>query len=266
MNKLVLLSCLILAPSTVKAADLVVYSPPVLVDGTGVNQPELPDSPYNPPSWGGSYIGINAGWVRADFKHIVRQYLLGKMGNTLYDETVSDKARSNHFLGGVQAGYNWQLTERIIAGLEADFQLTNLKGTTHYAIDDYPRTAFDVTSKIDWFGTVRARMGYTPVERLMVYATGGLAFGKVKSSVTRTGRNDFLGYDGASLSKVNTGWTAGGGAEYLINEKWNLKLEYLYVDLGKNSIYSEEIPYDQGIMIDRKVNLQTIRVGINYKF
>lgn len=262
MNKILILTCVVLAPSIASAADMVVYSPPAVSDTFTSNLP------VSPPSWDGGYIGLNTGWVQADFQHIIRQYLRGKTGLYLYDETISDSVESNHFLGGVQAGYNWQVTNNIVAGLETDFQLTKLKGTTQYSLDRYPDTQFDVTSKLEWFGTVRARVGFVPIERVMIYATGGFAYGKVKSSITRTGPNDFLGYDGANLSKINTGWTAGGGTEYAINDKWNLKLEYLYMDLGKNSIYREEPDWIEGsgLFVDRKVTLQTVRVGLNYKF
>ncbi|MCH4538747.1 outer membrane protein [Ochrobactrum sp. A-1] len=136
---------------------------------------------------------------------------------------------SSGFVGGVQAGYNWQFDNGFVLGAEADFQGSNLKGEVKFNADGLGE--IKAGTKVEWFGTVRARLGYTATERLLVYGTGGLAYGKVKSYVD-------LGEIGISSSKTRAGWTIGGGAEYAITNNWTLKSEYLYTDLGKKNFYS----------------------------
>lgn len=265
-----MLSCLLLAPSTVKAADLVVYAPPVVVDGKEFTPPVVTEPPYNDtPSWGGGYIGVNAGWVRGNFKHPVREYFRGKTDNITYDNRDSVDFTSNSFVGGVQIGYNWSLTNNIVAGFETDFQKTNLRGNGDYVDEDMLSAYLKINTSVDWFGTVRGRIGYTPVDNILFYVTGGFAYGEVKTHLDK-GTHSFYQYvhqEDFYYSDVTKGWTAGAGAEYAINSHWNLKVEYLYVDLGKKSLYAKEYSEgDPGLFVDREVSLQTVRVGLNYKF
>src|SRR6185312_14587303 len=92
-----------------------------------------------------------------------------------------------------------------------------------------------VTKSIDWFGTVRGRVGFLVTPQWLLYGTGGLAYGETKSSFTTTDLtggcvpNGTLCATGAS-SGVSTGWTAGAGAEAMLAPNWSAKVEYLYVD------------------------------------
>lgn len=111
-------------------------------------------------------------------------------------------------------------------------------------------------------GTVRARLGFTPTERLMVYGTGGLAYGKVKTSLSAYDDGESFS---AGNSKTKAGWTLGAGVEYAVTNNWTLKSEYLYTDLGKRSFnYIDE--ENVNINMENKVNFHTVRLGLNYKF
>ena len=105
-----------------------------------------------------------------------------------------------------------------------------------------PTTGTDITSsltqKLDWFGTARARAGFLATPTLLLYGTGGFAYGEVKTSGSVTG----TGLAGTPLtvafpgtSSTRSGWTAGGGIEGRIVSNWTWKLEYLYMDLGRVS-------------------------------
>ena len=85
-----------------------------------------------------------------------------------------------------------------------------------------------------WFGTFRGRAGFTVTPSFLLYATGGLAFGQVKSAsaVAFTATTDV--YAG-SLDETRFGWTVGAGGEWMIAPKWSIKAEYLFVDLGRSS-------------------------------
>ncbi|MDM7900793.1 porin family protein, partial [Brucella melitensis] len=142
------------------------------------------------------------------------------------------------FVGGVQAGYNWQLANGLVLGGEADFQGSTVKSklVDNGDLSDIGVAgnlsgdeSFGLETKVQWFGTVRARLGFTPTERLMVYGTGGLAYGKVKTSLSAYDDGESFS---AGNSKTKAGWTLGAGVEYAVTNNWTLKSEYLYTDLG----------------------------------
>ena len=117
----------------------------------------------------------------------------------------------------------------------------------------------------------------------LAYATGGAAYGKVKSSYSigcwRVRRRaSSIGFSD-STSDNSWGWTLGGGAEYRINEAWSFKAEYLYVDLGSQTLINnnpltdligDDLPDDIEISDRLKISsdtaFHTVKVGVNYKF
>lgn len=125
----------------------------------------------------------------------------------------------------------------------------------------------EIKTQVQWWGTVRARLGYAATERFLVYGTGGLAYGKVKTSYnySQSFGDEFSSELGFSTSKTKAGWTIGGGAEYAITNNWTFKSEYLYTDLGKAN--SKVNLYDFAESdVGSKVKFHTVRVGLNYKF
>ncbi len=234
----------VFAASGAMAADAIVAEPaPVAVDTF---------------SWTGGYIGINAGYAGGKFKHPFSSY------DEIFDETVGSGSvdfTASGFVGGIQAGYNWQFDNGFVLGAEADFQGSTVKGDVSVRIDDL--LSGKAETKVEWFGTLRARLGYTATERLLVYGTGGLAYGKVKSSYSLGIGEDGIG---ESASKTKAGWTIGAGAEYAIDNNWTLKSEYLYTDLGKRTLinYTDEDLYTYNLKSN--VKFHTVRVGLNYKF
>ncbi|WP_247642898.1 outer membrane protein [Brucella abortus] len=217
-------------------------------------------------SWTGGYIGINAGYAGGKFKHPFSD--IEQDGGPRFSGSLDVTASG--FVGGVQAGYNWQLANGLVLGGEADFQGSTVKsklvGNGNLSdIGVAGNLSGDESSvletKVQWFGTVRARLGFTPTERLMVYGTGGLAYGKVKTQLSAYGDGEFS----AGNSKTKAGWTLGAGVEYAVTNNWTLKSEYLYTDLGKRSFnYIDE--ENVNINMENKVNFHTVRLGLNYKF
>jgi outer membrane immunogenic protein len=187
-------------------------------------------------SWTGAYVGLNAGFGGGKFKHEL----------PVGGPAPSFNASSNGFVGGVQVGYNYQIDQWVV-GAEADFQGASIKGETDLGFAFGPKLG----TKLDWYGTVRARAGVLATDRLLVYATGGLAYGH-----TKTYMEDSV--FGISESKTKAGWTVGAGVEYAVTDHLSLKTEYAYTDLGK-----AQVLYD---MFDRKVNFHSVKFGINYKF
>ncbi|WP_105984946.1 MULTISPECIES: outer membrane protein Omp31 [unclassified Brucella] len=240
MKSVILASIAAMFATSAMAADVV------------VSEPSAPTAaPVDTFSWTGGYIGINAGYAGGKFKHPFSSF--DKEDNEQVSGSLDVTAGG--FVGGVQAGYNWQLDNGVVLGAETDFQGSSVTGSISAGASGLEGKA---ETKVEWFGTVRARLGYTATERLMVYGTGGLAYGKVKSAFN-------LGDDASALrtwsDKTKAGWTLGAGAEYAINNNWTLKSEYLYTDLGKRNLVDVDNSF-----LESKVNFHTVRVGLNYKF
>jgi len=151
----------------------------------------------------------------------------------------------NGFVGGGQIGYNWQGASPLVLGIEADFQGTGQSRTDTVG-------AFSLEQKLPWFGTVRGRIGYA-FDRVMLYATGGLAYGDYKLTVSGPGGS-------ASDDATKTGWTVGGGVEWMFAPQWSTKLEYLYIDTGDRDVTLFGVPFTG------RAKDNIVRVGLNYHF
>ncbi|CAN5368593.1 outer membrane beta-barrel protein [soil metagenome] len=172
-------------------------------------------------SWTGFYAGLNVG---------------GGFGgeNTFNSFQGTTNGRASGGLGGIQVGYNYQLTPRFVVGIENDFLVTGIKA----------KDGFGNEVSLPFLGTGRARAGMTFMDsQLLLYGTGGLAFGQVKDPL---------------IDKMRIGWTAGGGVEWAFRSNWSAKLEYLYTDLYRE-LKKNDLP-------EREQKLQTITVGLNYHF
>lgn len=220
-----------------------------------------------PYSWSGFYIGANAGYgVARD------PTTYGLVDNFLAVTTLeleSFKMVPAGLLGGIQAGYNWQVSNWVF-GLEADFQGTGQQDTACVngcMFGPGPNFGSVVTQKLPWFGTVRGRLGVAAGPSLL-YATGGLAFGRVDTTVTETDTfiPAFAGTAMANRSATQTGWTIGAGIEAALAGSWTAKVEYLYVDLGSQTIaFTDSFPVDTDTVTTR-IRDNIVRAGLNYRF
>jgi outer membrane immunogenic protein len=226
--------------------------------------PPLPVVVYD---WTGFYVGGNLGysWGRSSDTST----LTNAAGTVLL--TTPGKSDLNGVVGGGQIGYNWQ-RQNWVWGLEADIQGTGEKGSRAFAftpgvglgIGNFAPgiiVPFVLTQKIDWFGTVRGRVGILATPKVLLYATGGLAYGQVNSSETV----GTVVPSAFSNSITNVGWTVGAGVEGVISGNWTAKLEYLYVDLGTVSS-SYTLPSTNIISYSSHITDNVLRVGVNYKF
>nr|WP_083519243.1 outer membrane beta-barrel protein [Bradyrhizobium jicamae] len=167
--------------------------------------------------------------------------------------------------GGIQAGYNWQAANWVF-GVEADIQGSTQQDNKTCILSCSPALTAAYDATLPWFGTVRGRLGYS-VGSTLFYATGGLAYGSVKTKINTT---SFVGPVTQSFSHTNTGWTAGAGIETpftllgLLGPNWTTKTEYLYIDLGSNSdsFVFGAVP----ATATRSVTEHVFRTGINYHF
>ena len=189
----------------------------------------------------------------------------------------SGKLSPSGFTGGVQAGYNWQ-RGHLVYGAEADFGAFDLeKRATESGLFPFTflGTAYTLTQRMsaDWLATVRARLGFTVRQHVLLYATGGLAFSEFKFSSSYADNaidSTFPGGAGyGSKSAIRTGWTAGGGVEWALHGNWLMRAEYLYVDLGSMRVAvptSNTPQYSQTIYVSSDLTAQIGRLGLNYRF
>ena len=221
-------------------------------------------------TWTGFYVGANVGgaWGNTNFATTPGPTAAAFNGNP-FSQSVSNSG----VIGGVQAGYNYQMNS-IVIGIEADIQGSGLNGSSTLAptpgvIVGGPIAGSSAvaSASLNWFGTVRARLGFA-VDRTLIYATGGLIYGGVKaSSVTTYTVAPAFTYAGNN-SSTNAGWTVGGGVEYAFNSNWSGKLEGLYYNLGSVTYTANPLAANPPFTVGQKASLTggIVRIGLNYKF
>lgn len=185
--------------------------------------------PYN---WTGFYVGINGGGA---FGHSSLSNVFGTQGFNV----------DGGLVGGT-LGYNYQVGQAVF-GVEGDIDWADISGNSSTGVC----AGVTCSTKNDWLGTVRGRLGYA-FDRFMPYVTGGGAFGNIKTSIT--------GFPGQDTSKA--GWTVGGGLEAAINGPWTAKIEYLYVDLGRDTCGAANC----GVSTTNDFHTNVVRAGLNYRF
>jgi outer membrane immunogenic protein len=226
-------------------------------------------------NWTGFYVGGNAGYVwSADDSYTLTgtDTGAGGFGSELADGTVpsSFSVSPSGFIGGVQAGYNFQ-SANWVYGIETDIQWTNAKDDFSVTSTNPLRSIITTSGsrELKWLGTFRGRAGMTVAPMAMLYVTGGLAYGQndlTVASVCPTctpARNV-----SATSSKTSAGWTIGGGWEWALDSRWSVKGEYLYYDLGNNDA---TIAYNYGANTstmtahdDNRGHI--VRAGFNFKY
>ena len=223
-----------------QAADLPHRAPP----------PPLPLPPAF--TWTGFYAGMNAGTAF----HTGGGYTDPTYG------AVTGGNRSGGFAGGGQIGYTYQSTpgSGFVIGVETDIQGTAFAkadaaylGTTPY---------YSVRPSLDYFGTVRGRLGYA-FDRVLVYGTGGFAYGGGSRA------SSAAAYPYTLPGTDRTGYAAGGGIEYAFTEKLSAKVEALYLHLGRGftgtTYYSAGVPAYYGAG-KQDSGFALVRAGVNYRF
>jgi outer membrane immunogenic protein len=215
-------------------------------------------------SWAGSYVGLNAGYGWGRFK--VKEPTEFDASGVVF-HYANFNFDNDGWLFGMQNGYNWQSGPWVF-GYEADLQIASIDGSITFpaAIFSVPSGTFNtvVDSKLNWFGTFRARLGYSWTPTTLIYGTGGFAYGEVRSQLAFP----LIGGAPTSFFALDThtlyGYAAGGGIEYKIAQNVSLKAEYLYVSLG-NKTHSFLIANDTYTWRER-VELHTARVGVNVQY
>lgn len=289
---------LALAAGSALAADLPSYKAP------------LPPPP--PPfTWTGFYGGLNIGGAfgNAD-NQWTRENIHSALGAPIFGGVAYQRQNNlSGVTGGGQVGYNYQFNRWLVVGIETDFQGAGIQSNNTgwgpgvtvpgVAIPGVLSRSYagagTVNTNVDWWGTVRGRIGVVPLmPNLMLYATGGFAYGQVNTNFNYGSARGISGlfilpysirsgaFGSASYNNVKPGWTVGGGFEYapLMFPNWSFKLEYDYVDLGSTTLSTFGLgqtafqfgpfgPFTASFFNSATTRVQNrfhvARVGINYR-
>ena len=295
-RKMVAVFALALSSGAAMAADLPHYKAP---------------PPPPPPMWTGFYVGLNAGgtWGNSNAVWTTSAPIFALGGGAATTLLAASSAlgasavspgKTSGFIGGGQIGYNWQFYNSFVAGVEADIQgvaASNSNTTAGTAVGAFPFigaaevlvTGIAASKRLDYIGTVRGRLGWLFTPTLLVYGTGGLAYGGVSVSTGITQfNNDCAQFPGACLapaafssgafSDTRVGWTAGGGLEWMFWPNWSAKVEYLYYDLGNvsysagvlatggDTLFAGAIAAAVVMQSHTRFNGNIVRAGVNYHF
>ena len=250
---------------------------------------EAPAPVFVPPpfTWTGFYVGANIGGIWSSGSRSLTFFNPASAFFLSGYEPGGLGSNNSGVIGGGQAGYNWQ-TGAFVLGVETDFDGTSLGKSTNFNSLPFAGTGIPTgilgdslfvhaKASLDWLGTTRARLGYvaTPDNRLMLYATGGVAYGGGSANFSvYDARNNFFLSGNPSSSRV--GWTVGAGAEYALTNNWTIRGEYLYADLGSSHFSTPAAAFPvasnlagfDGLYATGKINYNAsiFRAAVNYKF
>ena len=175
---------------------------------------------------------------------------------------ASLSTKPSGFTGGFQAGYNWQVSNNAVLGIEGDIGAFDLRGSST-ASGFAQGVTFTTTSSASttWLATVRGRLGLA-ANNWLFYVTGGAAFTTLKGNFAYS--DNATNQEAASLSNAKAGYAVGGGVEAALWQQWSIKAEYLYV--GFDRVATTGIVVGAGLgpqpinnSIDLKANI--VRVG-----
>ncbi len=191
-------------------------------------------------NWTGFYIGAHIGGAFNGSDSFATDNL-GVVG----------AQRDGSFLGGGQIGADYQFSPNWLVGIEG--QISGLSDNRRTFTDT--GTGDTLRDRSDWLASVTGRLGYTWGPGL-IYVKGGAAF---RDSGGLTGTGTFLG---GVTDRDDTGYTVGGGLEYMFAPAWSAKLEYQYYNFGTTNVIAPGVP----AALSYKDDLHTVKAGINYHF
>jgi outer membrane immunogenic protein len=198
-------------------------------------------------NWTGFYIG---GFVGGAFG--------GNSGfSTNFPGDVVGSRTDSAFFGGGQVGYNWQIAPSWVFGIEGDIGGVSNNNRTFTDTGLTPNRSVSV--KNDWLASVTGRLGYTWGPGL-IYVKGGGAF-RDNGGISAF---NFVPGDIVTSNRDDTGYTIGGGFEYMFAPAWSAKIEYQYYNFGNTNI-AFGLAGDPTIVSYRS-DIHTVKGGINYHF
>ena len=252
---------------------------PVVGSGLPTRKGPLEASPSEAGSWNGLYLGLNSGYAWSADNATTFNYVGSGGGFVALSAAGALPAgfdlSSNGFMGGAQIGYNYQINDKLVAGIETDLEgmAVGVGAANWFAAS--PITYVQGVRSQHSFGTVRGRAGFLVTPTLLVFGTGGLAYGEADLSAAwfSPSRAPVLNAGGSAYGyqDMRTGWTGGGGVEWMFLPKWSAKVECLYYDLGAattpplQAVYGAKGQFSNA-SYQARFNGDVVRAGVNYHF
>jgi outer membrane immunogenic protein len=248
MLKKLLFACTALAAlaAPVFAADLPTKAPAY-----------IPPPVYN---WTGFYVGGNVGWGWGTVKSTE---ILPGTGPFPVGAAFTPR-NGNGWLGGLQAGYNWQPAPNFVFGLEGEYTWSDITGTS-VTVSTVPRfLGFTsvANSKLKDFALGTFRLGYA-MDNWLFYGKGGVAWGQFGGSSVNTFANGTL-FDTTTFGGSSVGWTAGVGAEWGFAPGWSARIEYDHIGFDSRPVLI--VGTVNLSNVSSGGNLDIVRAGVNYRF
>ena len=204
--------------------------------------------PAPPPiTWTGCYIGANVGGV---FTRHSADFAFGSL----------DSDTKSGFAGGGQIGCDYQFAGGWVIGIRDMFDGSSLSRDRTF---NFPGASGTVHFKNNWFDTLTGRLGYAFAPSWLLYGQGGVAWAKNSADL------NIGGFEVGSASRTRTGWTAGGGVEWMFAPHWSAFLEGNYMDFGstdRNLVTPVGSVCQFGCGFSTKTTATTVLVGVNYRF
>jgi outer membrane immunogenic protein len=237
-------------------------------------------------SWTGFYAGVHAGWGWND-----------PTGTSVITEAGISELAAQHNLDangplfGGHMGYNWQVNQRWVVGIEGDITGTGIKASSAVSAvcpapacvppQPMPGALAAMSQDVNWLASVRGRLGTTWGAGL-IYVTGGVAWANVDYKANAGDPGQVCSNNGcalpASSNNTKTGWTVGGGYETALIGNWTVRAEYLYYSFGGETLTAAASPATNcttafGIVPPcsatytfSDLKIHTARLGVSYKF
>lgn len=205
-------------------------------------------------NWTGCYIGGNAGgaWTRVDTSRVSQDTIGPAFANYGRED-------DRGFIGGGQAGCDFQTTN-LVFGIQGTFDFGGVKGS--HALADFPN--FSETNDLSAVYTATGRMGYLYTPSFLGYVKVGMAWMQNKNQVLQPG-----GGLVESAKYTLPGMTAGIGAEWMFAPNWSVFAEWNYLwieDTSGQHFNAAAGLLTSGEVLSVKQTVQTVLVGVNYKF
>jgi outer membrane immunogenic protein len=206
-----------------------------------------------PCSWQGFYIGANAGGTFGSSEVTdVDGYNFLPGQHWSYD--------ASGFVGGAEAGYNWQPLKWLVLGFEGDLGYLGLDGDGSPPVSPGGNIIGETSD--GFYTTLRGRVGLA-FDHIMLYATGGVI--GADNEVAVVDRGGLVGEGSGSSDDFRFGWTAGGGVAYAFTCHWSAKVEYLYYNLESQDITFHDVE-DGNFRFPTKTDGHIVRAGLDFKF
>jgi outer membrane immunogenic protein len=245
--------------------------------------PALAAPGYN---WTGIYVGGNFGDSRGHSAFTgtsINNAFTNPISGAFDTETFAGGEKLSGMFGGIQIGFNYQLRENWVLGIEADVDVASITGSMGYCSTSTTFGTIGCTSgssRLSEIGTLRGRVGYA-WDNWLVYGTGGWAWGEGSTTASITcidvacpAATDPFTASPASSTVNLSGWVAGAGIEWAFLPNWSVRLEYLhlqFLDVAQNFtlngvLLAGPTPFTITTGSQSNINIDTVRVGLNYLF